>query len=219
MGLMDSMKSAMAEASKRNNELHITLKVTSGKKLLNMGFSDQTTLRQNDEGQIYIDTVKDTTFTFAGYEWDGPVYKEVVTETSTTKDKGKAKTKGKGGLGGAIIGTMIMPGVGTVIGAAATRKKVTTGKGKSQTNAQTETSAVEIPSPAKITLKNNSTGESIVIGVEVTSAIDAELLNFNISNNHTENKSNIEKLKEYKELLDLGIITQAEFDAKKAELL
>lgn len=31
--------------------------------------------------------------------------------------------------------------------------------------------------------------------------------------------SNIEEIKKYKELLDMGIITQAEFDVKKKELL
>jgi hypothetical protein len=35
----------------------------------------------------------------------------------------------------------------------------------------------------------------------------------------TPSKSNIDDLKKYKELLDTGIITQEEFDAKKKQLL
>ena len=35
----------------------------------------------------------------------------------------------------------------------------------------------------------------------------------------SDNKSAAEQLKEFKELLDMGILTQEEFDAKKKELL
>lgn len=40
-----------------------------------------------------------------------------------------------------------------------------------------------------------------------------------VTNDYDEQKDKIQMLKQYKELLDMGVITQEEFDAKKAELL
>jgi hypothetical protein len=51
-----------------------------------------------------------------------------------------------------------------------------------------------------------------------------KLFAFELSNNNSIDSNNLYKdsvaeLKEYKELLDIGAITQKEFDSKKAELL
>lgn len=221
MGFMDSMKAAMAEADKKAKEQRVTLNVTSGGKFLNLGlFSSSIVMRQNAEGAIYFDNVQGT-FEIIDYVWEGPAYKSVTTETEVSKNKGKAKTKNKGGLGGAVVGTILLPGVGTAIGYAATRKKVTKGKGQTTTNTTAETHDEEVPAPAKITFKNKESGETFVVGITCDSKLDGEIANFNMKKtaNIAQHKSSVEQLKEYKELLDLGIITQDEFNQKKAELL
>ena len=46
-----------------------------------------------------------------------------------------------------------------------------------------------------------------------------ELLEKQLNYNTTLNKSNMKRIKKLKELLDMGAITQEEYDAKKKELL
>ena len=110
MGFTDSIKSAAAKIATQARETHVSVKITSGKNFLNLGaFSDTATIRQNSEGQIYFDKV-DGFFEIIDYQWDGPKYKTVSTSNTKESSKGKDKTKHKGGLGGAVIGTVLMPG-------------------------------------------------------------------------------------------------------------
>lgn len=46
-----------------------------------------------------------------------------------------------------------------------------------------------------------------------------ELLEKKLNYNTTLNKSNMERIKELKKLLDMGMIPQEEYDAKKKDLL
>lgn len=226
MGFTDNIKASLEKMQTQAKELHVSVKITSGKNYLGLGaFSDIAIIRQNAEGNIYFDKV-DGFFEITDYQWEGPRYKVVSTSNTIENQKGKDKTKKKGGLGGAAIGTLLAPGVGTVIGYAATRKKETVKKGKVEANTTFNEEEVETSSNAKMTLRNLATGESFVIGFLCDSAIDGELANFNIRQNRTataeevgQQKSKVELMKEYKDLLDAQIITQEEFDAKKKELL
>lgn len=226
MGFMDKMKEAAANAQVRNKEHHISLTITSGKNELGLGmFSSGVVMRENADGLVYFDTLPDRFFALKGFEWDGPMYKDVVIEN--TKDKSKTKTKHKGGLGGAVVGTLLMPGIGTAIGYAATRKKVDNTKGNIQT--VSNSSQEEVMSPATIELADVDTGSKIVFGFDCNTQISNELRNFNWSKKETSTvevmqdvsnqQDKVTLLKQYKELLDSEIITQEEFEQKKKELL
>ena len=78
---------------------------------------------------------------------------------------------------------------------------------------------------ASMKMRNIETNQINTIGFRCSSNIDMQLKSFNISKssdaveNVRNQKTSVELLKEYKELLDSGIITQEEFDQKKSELL
>lgn len=222
MGFTDNIKASWDKMQTQAKELHVTVEVKSGKQFLNMGpLTSSITIRQNADGNIYFDKV-DGFFEITDYQWEGPRYKTVATTNST--EKSKEKTKKKGGLGGAVVGTILAPGVGTVIGYAATRKKET--KGNADTNSVSSEEEVETKSNAKMTLRNLSTGESFTIGFLCDSKIDGDLSNFSMNTQRTvttsevtQQKSKVELMKEYKDLLDAGIINEEEFAQKKKEIL
>ena len=226
MGFMDTMKDAAANMQTRHNEHHITLTITAGKKELGLGmFSSTVVMRENDAGLIYFDSLPERFFHLKSLDWDGAMYKDVIVDN--TKSKSKTKTKHKGGLGGAVVGTLLMPGIGTAIGYAATRKKIENTKGNAKT--VSTASQQEVNSPASIEMQDATTGETIVFGFECNTQISNELRNFNwnereittseVMEDVSNQKDKVALLKQYKELLDSDIITQEEFDQKKKELL
>lgn len=182
------------------------------------------TIFHEDDRSVYFDTNFHDNFSLIGYEWNGPEY-QIVTNT-VTKQKGKKTQKGKSGkmTAGALVGTMFMPGIGTAVGAAIGAG----GKSKTKNNG-TETSdttqkQVEIPSKAMLYLKNNETNKDVNIIISCDSNIDMELKRFKFLNNSQKtDASDVQKvaeaLKSLKELVDLGVLSQEEFETKKAELL
>jgi len=130
-------------------------------------------------------------------------------------------TKGKKGAGRAIAGGLLFGGAGAVAGAM-------TGKSKSQTTSnQTEihhyTLVVKVNDLSKPSFVIEL--DSVNIAEDVVSIFDILVGNINkfekqeesSKSKHTLDK--FEEIKKYKELLDEGIITQAEFEQKKKELL
>lgn len=222
MGFADNIKASLDKIQTQSKELHVAVEVKSGKQFLNMGpLTSSITIRQNADGNIYFDKV-DGFFEITDYQWEGPRYKTVA--TSNTTEKSKETTKKKGGLGGAVIGTMVAGPIGTAVGFAATRKKDKKGEKEANTIASEE--EVETKSNAKMTLRNLSTGESFTIGFLCDSKIDGDLSNFNMHTQRTittseasQQKSKVELMKEYKDLLDAGIINEEEFAQKKKEIL
>ncbi len=223
MGFMDSIKGSYDNAVRRSLEMRVSLPVTSGVEFIGLIFSRSVVMRQNDKGEIYFEGVEGT-FTIINYEWTGPIYKEVITQRSVTERKGKDKRKGS--LGGAVIGGALLGPVGAAAGYVGAGK--TKRGGKDITTATISSRNVEMPAPGTITLKNNKTGETHTIGFSILSSTNAKILNFNMECSQIvaesevveiEEKSSLDLLKEYKELLDLGILTQEEFDQKKKELL
>lgn len=227
MGLFDNKNKA--------GDISMTLEITAGKENLNMGFlSSKVKMSQNADRIVYFDSIPDQYFRFTDYTWDGPSYKMVTTskESGKSKGKNKEKTKRKGGLGGAVVGTMLLPGVGTAIGYMATSKKVKKGKGKSEYNVNTvvDENQVETDNTATIQVANIDTGATFSIGIKCNSKINIDLDRFDWSDVEEEDEKSIGEtrqietdsiklLKEYKELLDMGAITQEEFTRKKRELL
>lgn len=207
----------------------LRLRVISGKESFDLP-SRKTPflLRQWKDGYVTIADMPEK-YTLMDYEWNGPEYRTVekTTTTSHTKGKSKEKTKRRGHLTGAVIGTAIAPGVGTIVGAAVGTGKKTKGKNNSITTgtATTTSDNIEVDSYASMKMRNIETNQINTIGFYCSSNIDMQLKSFNISKssdaseNVRNQKTSVELLKDYKELLDSGIITQEEFEQKKIELL
>lgn len=207
----------------------LRLRVISGKESFNLP-SRKTPflLKQWKDGYVTIADMPER-YALMDYEWNGPEYRTVekTTTTSHTKGKSKEKTKRRGHLAGAIVGTAIAPGVGTIVGAAVGTGKKTKGKSNSATTgtATTTSDNIEVDSYASMKMRNVETDQANTIGFYCSSNIDMQLKSFNISQssdaaaNVRNQKTSVELLKDYKELLDSGIITQEEFDQKKIELL
>lgn len=207
----------------------LRLRVISGKESFDLP-SRKTPflLRQWKDGYVTIADMPEK-YALMDYEWNGPEYRTVekTTTTSHTKGKSKEKTKRRGHLTGAVIGTAIAPGVGTIVGAAVGTGKKTKGKNNSNTTGTTTTTSdnIEVDSYASMKMRNIETNQINTIGFYCSSNIDMQLKSFNISKssdtseNIRNQKTSVELLKDYKELLDNGIITQEEFEQKKIELL
>lgn len=161
-------------------------------------------------------------FLFQSYEWAGPD----IDKKAITKTKGKTKTKGRMGqalVGGALLGTK-----GAIIGAAGARKSDV------DLTSVTENIENEKDTKAKLIFKSVDDNEIKEIAIANNSKTNAEIMSFfqNIEPVLTststvvetqqvisDDKSPVEQVKELKELLDMDIITQEEFDLKKKELL
>ena len=207
----------------------LNLNVISGKETFGLKSKHSPfSIKQWDDGFV---TVADglEKYELFDYAWNGPEYKAVTTTTSTSKTKGntKEKTGRKGRLTGAVVGTVLAPGIGTVVGAAVGTGKKSKGKNNSTTtgNITTTSNNVEVDSIASVKFRNIETEQINTVGFYCNSVLDMQLKSFNIvskgevANNVKMQKSSVELLKEYKELLDSGVITQEEFMQKKAELL
>lgn len=224
MGIADNMSAMVNKMATQAKERHITLEITSGKQQLNMGMlSSSIVMRENADGQIYFDKVPGF-FEIIGYSWEGPRYKTVTTTNTVNKHGGKDKTKKKGGLGGAVIGTMILPGVGTAVGYALTHGSQTKHGGSDKIDTRQDSHEEEIKTNAKITLRSLGTGQSFVIGFKCDTRTDSELQNFSMNVPQqavsvNDQQDAVTLLKQYKSLLDDGIISQEDFDNKKKELL
>lgn len=197
----------------------------------------------DERGYYYFSFSKSLTgerYYLVGFEWSGPQYKV----TSTTVTSGKDVQKGKKGstLGGAAVGSLLAPGVGTLVGAAVGAS----GKKKTDINRKSETTSTqeELDTTAYLifvekddkrikreSIKCNSsiakevnalrfTSEAVAMERPEQEMISEELTITAEDNRETETISSpIEEIKQYKELLDAGILTQEEFDTKKKELL
>ena len=222
------------------------LRIKSGREKVGAGFSGLAEMKQSDAGLIYFNAKNPVFFEYLGHVFDGPVYNTIVESkqerVSSTKGKNKSTKKGKSGrvVGGAILGTLLFPGVGTVVGAYAGGKGK--GKKKGESNSVTKDSSnftetqrqIEASSTATIKLKNIKTSEVFSIQIVCDSLKNVQLMNFKVKKTKVtkpkitkpeniviidESKSLFTQIKEYKELLDLDIISQEEFNKKKAELL
>lgn len=213
----------------------LNLRVISGKEDFELGSKHaRFDLKQWKDGSVTVSDAP-TKYELFDYEWNGPEYRTVekTTTTSHTKGKSKEKTKRKGRLAGAVIGTAATavtlgnPVVGAAVGAAVGTGKKTKGKNNSTTTgtANTTSDNIEVDSYASMKMRNIETNQINTIGFRCSSNIDMQLKSFNISKssdaveNVRNQKTSVELLKDYKELLDSGIITQEEFDQKKSELL
>ena len=101
-----------------------------------------------------------------------------TTGKSQTNHGGKDKTKRKGGMLGATVGKLFLPGVGTENGYAATSRQETVNGGKDTTMNTSVTTIREIDAPAKLMLRNIDTGAQILLGFPCDTKLDAKLSAF-----------------------------------------
>lgn len=175
---------------------------------------DSITLRRDINDYFYVSKKYDpnaTKYQFERFEWNGSA---ITQETTTT---GNIKTKGR--TGQTIAGAALLGSAGAIIGSA--------GKRKSKVDTKSTTTIKEVGSEGKIFLRNLENGsiEEIKVFLEPAQASNLErfIANVDYTEDTTVEKSNehssTQRLKELKELLDLGIITQEEFELKKKEIL
>lgn len=199
------------------------LQFTSSKKLVGVDFWN--TISKLDTGDVVFTLNSPTHFRLNEVEFDGPTYRE-----ESQSDGKSVNKKKRHGLSGAVIGTVLMPGVGTIAGAMVGNSK---GKDKGKTSSHTVSKSVEEPSNIRLILENLDTHETAVVGVLGKQTDYQELLNFKApmepttpqetptvpeSDTASQNDS-IAELRKLKELVDEGILTQDEFDAKKKQIL
>lgn len=148
---------------------------------------------------------------------------ESVKEVTSTKSKGEEKRKGV--MTRAAVGTILMPGVGTLAGAL-TAKKQSTGENETVTSQQVTRTIVltrddpfktvlNVPYNAELEVKLRSIlAENLSQTAPVEQVAEAPQVEQAISS-----ISVADELMKLKELLDAGILTQEEFTAQKQRLL
>ncbi|MCW0950295.1 SHOCT domain-containing protein [Streptococcus anginosus] len=148
---------------------------------------------------------------------------ESVKEVTSTKSKGKEKRKGV--MTRAAVGTILMPGVGTLAGAL-TAKKQSTGESEAVTNQQVTRTIVltrddpfktvlNIPYNAELEVKLRSIlAENLSQVAPVEQVAEVSQVEQPVSS-----VSVADELMKLKELLDAGVLTEEEFTAQKQRLL
>ncbi len=177
------------------------------------------TLYYNDTNNLYQIEKGGRRFDILDIEWKG---KNIINNTiSISNTTGNEKNKRTGRVLGATLGTVIAPGIGTVIGAAHG-----TGNSKSKNSETTVTKSYEQVkeevSDIILCVKYES-GETEKLKYQCYEKQANILLSLlgkeGYINSNDDNNSPYGEIKQLKELLDMGAITQEEFDAKKRELL
>jgi hypothetical protein len=238
MGIMDNIigiakneientKSKVLNRAEYSKDRSMPLYISFGFKELGIGSS--ATLRQKTDGTTYFNYDDSVTYKIVDYNWTGPIYDSVMTANTTGSTNSETTKKGKSGkmTTGAIIGTVLLPGVGTVVGAAIGAG----GKSKANTQSLSTSSTqqihkqIEKSSNAILKLQRISDKSIFPITIACGSGIDSQLQCFkiekelSISSASKEMTDALKGIKALKELLDMGAITQEEFDSKKKQLL
>lgn len=132
----------------------------------------------------------------------------------------------KGGLSGAVVGGLLFGGVGAIVGGVTGRRKtkkicnslqvkITFRHSPRQTeylnflSAEVKTNSIVYKTASK---SAQDTLSALQLAVDMANAETGQTHNVKSS-------VDVEELKKYKELLDVGIISQDEFNAKKAQIL
>ncbi len=215
----DEIKQHMAEQAKMQR---VMFRINSGFQQVNA--SPTSTMFQRQDGTVYFNVNYNDRFLFIDYSWNGPMYETTI--SSTTNTTGQEATKGKGGkvAAGAIVGSAFGP-AGTLVGAAVGAS----GKKKKNISSHSNTNSVqrqtEILTPATLKFRNLETNDIVSIVIGCNSLIDSQIKGMQIIKEQSVNEISKETtdalkgIKALKELLDMGAITQEEFDMKKQKLL
>lgn len=186
-------------------------------------------MSQKFDGEIYFNNDTRVFYSLTGYQWSGPVYDFVTnrveqnTSINQTSTNSKALKIGIGAVLGNAVAGSIGAAVGTAMGAGSKKKSKTVSAGSANTM-QTSYS-VEKNSSALITLKNRDNNKIYRLSFNCNSSLDAQIKCFDFSIEQTkqalvaDTSMSLKGIKALKELLDMGAITQEEFEQKKRQLL
>lgn len=212
------------------------------------GVSGRTTIVQLNDNRIALNPKNPEFYYLLSTEFNGPTYKTVfdshTSGDSTTNSETDTVKKGKSGrvAAGAVLGTVLLPGVGTVVGAYAgskgkeKKKKKGSKKTKHDSRTSETTQEIEVKSLAKVNLLRISNNRKITLTINADTKDYNNLLSLQTYDPEDTKsvaapiqeeaphsaqplKNAVAELKELKELVDMGILTQEEFDKKKKELL
>lgn len=150
-------------------------------------------------------------FKFVNYIWSGPdIQTRLVTQTT-----GETKTKGR--AGSAIVGGLIAGPIGAIAGASRSKK------GQTNETSISEERQYENKTLATLHFQNIETKEMKEINILNDSKKDTEIRNFltgiTINSESSQSMSIPDKIRQYKQLMDEGIISPEEFNQKKNDLL
>lgn len=157
------------------------LEVISGKEEITSGFFRSETrmyFSKSLPGIVWFDRNHSREFEVLDYFWNGPGIQNVIIQNNN--EETTTEERSGGSLAGAVIGTMLLPGIGTIIGAAM-------GSGSSEVS-KTKESVVsyvqsqEVPVIAYMKLRDLEGDQIITIGFSCTSDLDVRIKN-NITSN------------------------------------
>lgn len=186
--------------------------------------SQRVVLKQRADGGTYFNDDNRIYYVMTGYEWNGPEYDKAISSSGQTVSNSETKKKGKAlRIGaGAIVGSIFGP-AGALIGGSMGAGS----KGRSRTTGTTNTSSatvekhVENDTIAFITLEDPETHESYKLSVKCNTNIDANLKCFKIQEQEVASGAvkALEEIKALKDLFELGIISEDEFNKRKQNIL
>lgn len=136
--------------------------------------------------------------------------KEVhIEETVEEKTNSKNKGKRKGVLTRAVVGTVLMPGIGTVVGGLTAKKENNTTTTTTKNVKRTIVLVQDTPFQSSIRIPYDDSLFSKL----------GTILSSQPKNDGSQSDNDLNDLKQLKSLLDDGVITQEDFDAKKKQIL
>ena len=231
--LLEKARRALSNA---RSTYRLTLR--GGRKLVPNVLGRATMVHAGD-GFVYFRPDEETIYEVMEVSWDGPAYES---HTVTYEDDSVETGPAVGTLAGAAIGTAILPGLGTLIGAAIGSEQDDEAQRRARTKTREEYE--EVPATCRIYLERVYDRKEILITTRVKEDKADELLALVVIGPDDVPvpvadpvvvpvavpvavpdavpvgvTDPYEELKKLKELLDLGIITQEEFERKKASLL
>jgi ABC-type xylose transport system, permease component len=213
------LKQLQAEQTKMQR---LSLQISSGFHLVHA--NSTSTMFQRSDGTIFFNNNYNDKFLFIEYSWNGPMYE--TTLNSTTNTSGQEITNGKSGkiAAGAVIGSVagsVGTAVGAAVGAGGKKKKNTT----SHSNTNSIQRQMELFTPATLKFKDLETDTIVSIVIGCNTLIDSQIKCFQLHQEQSvqeiskDTTDALKGIKALKELLDMGAITQEEFDMKKQQLL
>lgn len=234
--LLDKARRALSNA---RSTYRLTLK--GGRKLV-PNVLGKASMVHVGNGFVYFKPDEETIYEVMEVSWDGPAYES---HTVTYEDESAESSQGRlGTIAGAAIGTAVLPGLGTLIGAAIGAGSDEEAELKARTKTREEYE--EVPATCRIYLERVYDRKEILITTRVKEDKANDLLALVVIGPDdvpvpmpeavpvpiavpvampvpeampAAGDDPYEELKKLKELLDLGIITQEEFERKKASLL
>ena len=232
--LLEKARRALSNA---RSTYRLTLR--GGRKLVPNVLGRATMVHAGD-GFVYFRPDEETIYEVMEVSWDGPAYES---HTVTYEDESAESSQGRlGTIAGAAIGTAVLPGLGTLIGAAIGAGSDEEAELKARTKTREEYE--EVPATCRIYLERVYDRKEILITTRVKEDKANDLLALVVVGPDDVPvpvadpvvvpvavpvavpdavpvgvTDPYEELKKLKELLDLGIITQEEFERKKASLL